>query len=143
MLCICSAYYYFYFGSSSAFCQPSPVGEGGSHRLTDEVSIMWYLFIPSAHLPYPRPHHPYPAGVQTMCARICSAFPCDMFARVVWLKSCEVVKLPTFAPPFTARTCHAWLARLTRARGGMNQCTQCVGWRRRDRGKALLNDFCR
>ena len=26
---------------------------------------------------------------------------------------------------------------------GINQCTQCVGWRRRDRGgkKALLNDF--
>ena len=26
------------------------------------------------------------AGVQTMRARICSAFSCDMFARVVWLR---------------------------------------------------------
>ena len=150
MLCICSAYYYFYFGSSSAFCQPSPVGEGGSHRLTDEVSIMWYLFIPSAHILDPRPRHPYPAGVQTMRARICSAFSCDMFARVVWLKSCEVVKLPTFAPPFTARTCHAWLARLTRARGGSflrgrNEPMHAVRWLASPRqgGKALLNDFCR
>ena len=150
MLCICSAYYYFYFGSSSAFCQPSPVGEGGSHRLTDEVSIMWYLFIPSAHLPYPRPRHPYPAGVQTMRARICSAISCDMFARVVWLKSCEVVKLPTFAPPFTARTCHALLPATNSCTRG-NEPMHAVRWLASPRqgesflrgGKALLNDFCR
>ena len=58
------------------------------------------------------------AGVQTMRARICSVFSCDMFARVVWLKSWGAAKLPTFALPFTARACHAWLARLTRARRG-------------------------
>ena len=61
----------------------------------------------------------------------------------------ESAKPPIFALFCAARTCHARLARLTRARGGcflrgggINQCTQCVGWRRRDRGeKALLNDF--
>ena len=37
------------------------------------------------------------AGVQTMRARICSAFSCDMFARVVWLKSWEMAKLLTSA----------------------------------------------
>ena len=40
------------------------------------------LSIPSAH----KPDHARPAfiaGVQTMRARICSAFSCDMFARVV------------------------------------------------------------
>ena len=66
-----------------------------------------------------------------MRARICSAFSCDMFARVVWLKPRRVAKLPIFALPCAARTRHAWLARLTRARGG------CFLRGR----KALLNDF--
>ena len=40
------------------------------------------LSIPSAYkLPHAR--HALSAGVQTMRARICSAFSCDMFARVV------------------------------------------------------------
>ena len=71
------------------------------------------------------------AGVQTMRARICSASSCDMFARVVWLKSWGAAKLPTFDLSFAARTRHARLVRLTRARGGSFL-----------RGrKALLNDF--
>ena len=41
--------------------------------------------------------------------------------------------LSTSALPFAARTCHAWLVRLTRARG------RCFLRGR----KALLNDFCR
>ena len=32
------------------------------------------------------------AGVQTMRARICPAFSCDMFARVVWLRLQRVAK---------------------------------------------------
>ena len=66
-----------------------------------------------------------------MRARICSALSCGMFARVVWLKSWGAAKPPTFALPLTARTRHARLARLTRARG------RCFlrGW------KILLNDF--
>ena len=73
----------------------------------------------------------FSAGVQTMRARICSAISCAMFARVVWLKSWGAAKSPAFALPRVARTCHAWLARLTRARG------RCFlrGW------KILLNDF--
>ena len=43
----------------------------------------------------------------------------------------ESAKPPTFALPFVARARHAWLARLTRARGG--------GFLRGR--KALLNDF--
>ena len=57
------------------------------------------------------------AGVHTMRARICSAISCDMFARVVWLKPWGAAKPPIFALSFAARTRHAWLARLTRARG--------------------------
>ena len=68
-----------------------------------------------------------------MRARICSALSCDMFARVVWLRLRRAAKPLTFALPFVARTRHAWLARLTRARGG------CFLRGR----KALLNDFCR
>ena len=66
-----------------------------------------------------------------MRARICSAISCAMFARVVWLKSWGAAKSPAFALPRVARTCHAWLARLTRARG------RCFLRGR----KTLLNDF--
>ena len=79
----------------------------------------------------PTPAAPIYAGVQTMRARICSALSCDMFARVVWLRLRRAAKPLTFALPFVARTRHAWLARLTRARGG------CFLRGR----KALLNDF--
>ena len=58
------------------------------------------------------------AGVQIMRARICSAISCAVFARVVWLRLRRAAKPLTFALPFVARTRHAWLARLTRARRG-------------------------
>ena len=47
------------------------------------------------------------------------------------VKIAESAKLPTFAPSFAARTCHAWLARLTRARGKSSQ----------REGNALFDDF--
>ena len=56
--------------------------KGVSHRLTDEVSIT--LIALSRHRTYQIHARPaLSAGVQTMRARICSAFSCDMFARVV------------------------------------------------------------
>ena len=76
-------------------------------------------------------HPAFIACVQTMRARICSASSCAMFARVVWLKSWGAAKPPTFDLSRVARACHAWLARLTRARG------RCFLRGR----KALLNDF--
>ena len=88
------------------------------------------LYPVSAHIKS-TPATPIYAGVQTMRARICSAISCAMFARVVWLKSWGAAKSPAFALPRVARTCHAWLARLTRARG------RCFLRGR----KALLNDF--
>ena len=113
-----------------AFCQPSPVGEGGSRRLTDEVSIMLIALFRHAHIRF-TPAHLFLAGVQTMCARICSAFSCDMFARVVCLRLRRAAKLPTCVLSFVALTRHAWLARLTRARG--------VSFQRE--GNALFDDF--
>ena len=77
------------------------------------------------------PAAPLYAGVQTMRARICSAFSCDMFARVVWLKLWGAAKLPAFALPCVAHTRHARLARLTRARGKRYQ----------REGNALFDDF--
>ena len=62
---------------------------------------------------------PFYAGVQTMRARICSAFSCDMFARVVWVRLRRGVKLPIlvfYHLPHALAT-HYFL-RLTRARGG-------------------------
>ena len=80
----------------------------------------------------PTPATHFSAGVQTMRARICSALSCDMFARVVWLKLWRAAKLPIFALPCAARTCHARLARLTRARGKSSQ---------REGGKPFLMTF--
>ena len=73
------------------------------------------LSIPSTHSLYSRPPCTF-SGRAGLRARICSAFSCDMFARVVWLRLREAAKPPTFDLSFAARTCHAWLARLTRAR---------------------------
>ncbi len=60
----------------------------------------------------------------------------------------RAVKSPIFALSFAARTCHTWLARLTRARGGCflrggNEPMHAVRWLASPRqgGKALLNDF--
>ena len=66
-----------------------------------------------------------------MRARICSASSCAMFARVAWMKLWGVAKLPIFTLSFAARTCHARLARLTRARGVSSQ----------REGNALFADF--
>ena len=67
-----------------------------------------------------------------MRARICSAISRDMFARVVWLKPRRAAKLPTFALSRTARSRHAWLVRLTRARRQ---------WFARRTAQVLLADF--
>ena len=45
-----------------------------------------YAFHPVSALAKATPAHLFLAGVRTMRARICSAFSCDMFARVVWLR---------------------------------------------------------
>ena len=123
------------------------MGEGGSRRLTDEVSItLIALSRQRTHLIHARlpclgdadrvcfANRSIPAfiaGVQTMRARICSTFSCDMFARVVWLKSWGAAKPPTFDLSLAVCTRHAWLARLTRARGESSQ----------REGNALFDDF--
>ena len=86
----------------------------------------------SSHTPF-TPANALSAGVQTMRARICSAISCAMFARVVWLKPRRALNCRLYFCFIIARTCHAWLARLTRARGRRF----LRGW------KILLNDFCR
>jgi len=82
---------------------------------------------------FPTPANPFYAGVQAMRARICSALSCDMFARVVYVRLWGVQNCRLLLCHLPARTRHAWLARLTRARGRRF----LRGW------KILLNDFCR
>ena len=91
------------------------------------------LFTSSAHLLHPRPRPHFSAGVQTMRARICSAFSCDVFARVVWLRLRRVrdYRISFCYLPHALAT--HYCLRITRARGG------CFLRGR----KALLNDFCR
>ena len=73
------------------------------------------------------------AGVQKMRARICSAFSCAMFARVVWMKlwGAKTTDLHHYSVPHELAT-HYFL-RLTRARGERFQRE----W------NALFDDFCR
>ena len=49
----------------------------------EHSEMRFITVVPSTHRLHPRPRHSFSAGVQTMRARICSVFSCDMFARVV------------------------------------------------------------
>ena len=115
-------------------------------QYTPVAKIKNILFIPSAHSLYSRPPCTFSGRADNACTNLLGFPVCYVRTRGM-AEIAESAKPSTFALSFTARARHAWLVRLTRARGGMNQCTQCVGWRRRDRGcflrgrKALLNDF--
>ena len=118
-------------------------------QYTPVAKIKNILLIPSAHLLYSRPltlsrrrrprllrksvnSHFFSAGVQTMRARICSAFSCDMFARVVWLRLRMIAKPPTFI----SLLCRTHLPRMARA---TDSCTPPVVARRT--AQVLLADF--
>ena len=90
-----------------------------------------YVLHPVSAGTRPTPAHLFLAGVQAMRARICSAFSCAMFARVVYLKPWRAAKLPTFALSFAARTCHALLL-------ATNSCTPHGGSEGGRRESSLL-----
>ena len=118
--------------SRSPFC-PS-LGDADRVRLRESVNSPLEkansYFRQRTYFTHARPA--FSAGVQTMRARICSAISCAMFARVVYLRLRGAAKPSIFALPRTARTCHAWLARLTRARRR---------WFGRRTARVLLADF--
>ena len=70
------SYFMFLYGGS----KPPPYDINPKYSQQTKQKI-YTSFRPPAHLIHAR--HPYYAGVQAMRARICSAFSCDMFARVV------------------------------------------------------------
>ena len=116
----------FRFGCASV-CEHSEIGFVSAIYCNNTSSVAvnratfshWRRLIvtPVSALAKPTPATLLYAGVQAMRARICSASSYAMFARVVWLKPRRAAKLPTFSLLFAAHTRHAWLARLTRARG--------------------------
>ena len=116
---------------ADGFCKPSPVGEGGSRRLTDEVSIT-LIALSRRRTDFTRARQSFSAGVQTMRARICSVLSCAMFARVVWLKLRRARNRRFYLCPFAARTCHALLP-------ATNSCTP--RWFGRRTAQVLLADF--
>ena len=73
------------------------------------------LFTPSAHRPNPRPPTILCGRADNACTNLLG-----FLVRCVRMRGmveiAESAKLSAFALPFAARTCHAWLARLTRAR---------------------------
>ena len=98
---------------------PSPAGEGWRKSL-----------LSSAHSPYPRPPCIYSGRADNACTNLLGSLARYVRTRGS-MRLWGAAKLPIFALSFAARTCHAWLVRLTRARG-----------RRYIRGrKALLYDF--
>ena len=104
---------------------------GGSRRLTDEVFIMLVALFRQCTTYSTHARLALSAGVQAMRARICSTSSCDMFARVVWLKSRRVQNRRFLLCPLPHALATHYFMRLTRARG-----------RRYIRGRnALLYDF--
>ena len=96
----------------------------------EHSEMRFITVVPSAHRLHPRPPCTF-SGRAGLRARICSAFSCDMFARVVWLRLRRVrdYRISFCYLPHALAT-HYFL-RITRARGG------CFLRGR----KALLNDF--
>ena len=71
--------------------------------------IMVILIVSSAHLPYPRPRHPFFSGrADNACTNLL-----DFFVRCVRtrgnMRLRRAAKPPTFALFYAARTCHALL----------------------------------
>ena len=98
---------------------PSPAGEGWQKSL-----------LSSAHKPNSRPPCIYSGRAGNACTNLLGFFVRYVRTRGID-EAMESAKPPIFALFCAARTCHARLARLTRARGG------CFLRGR----KALLNDF--
>ena len=104
---------------------PSPAGEG------------WQKFLlPSAHILAPRPPHIYMRACR-QCVHESARLFRALCSHAWYYEIAEGAILPTFTLPCAARTCHALLPATNSCTRGMNQCTQCVGWRRRDRGRVF------
>ena len=86
--------------------------------------------IPSAYGLHPRPPLFFSGRADNACTNLLGFLVRYVRTRGI-VEIAESAKPPIFDLSFVAHTCHAWLARLTRARGG------CFLRGR----KALLNDF--
>ena len=86
--------------------------------------------IPSAQVLEPRPPCIYSGRADNACTNLLGFFVHFVRTRGI-AEIARSAKSPTFALPFAAHTCHAWLARLTRARRGGSQ----------REGNALFADF--
>ena len=86
--------------------------------------------IPSAHGLQPRPPCTYSGRAGNACTNLLGFLVRYVRTRGM-VKIAESARLSDFTLLFAARTCHAWLARLTRARGVSSQ----------REGNALFADF--
>ena len=102
-------------------------GTGCKHS---EINVI--LIVSSAHGLQPRPPCTFSGRACNACTNLLGYLVRYVRTRGI-AEIARSAKPPTFALSFAARTRHAWLARLTRARG------RCFLRGR----KALLNDFCR
>ena len=92
--------------------------------------IGFILIVSSAHLPNPRPPCIYSGRADNACTNLLG-FLVHFVRTRGSMRLRRVAKLSIFSLPLVAHTCHAWLVRLTRARGR----SFLRGW------KILLNDF--
>ena len=86
--------------------------------------------IPSAHKLYPRPPCTFSGRADNACTNLLGFFVHFVRTRGS-MRLRRAAKPPIFALPLAARTRHAWLVRLTRARGKRYQ----------REGNALFDDF--
>ena len=90
------------------------------------------MIVSSAYLLHPRPPCTYSGRADNACTNLLGFFVCYVRTRGM-VEISESAKPPTFTLSFAARTRHAWLARLTRARRR---------WFGRRTARVLLADFC-
>ena len=84
----------------------------------EHSEIRFILIVPSAHILDSRPPTLLCGRADNACTNLLGFFVCYVRTRGS-MRLRGAVKPPTFALPFVALTRHAWLARLTRARGGV------------------------
>ena len=104
----------------------------GCASVCEHSEIEFISAVPSARILESRPPCTFSGRADNACTNLLGFLVRYVRTRGI-AEISESAKPPIFALPRAARTCHAWLARLTRARG------RCFLRGR----KALLNDFCR
>ena len=108
----------------------------GCASVCEHSEIRFILIVPSAQAFDSRPPCIYSGRAYNACTNLLG-----YFVRYVRTRGMAETVGSGKTADFCPVLCRTHLTRMARATNsctrGMNQCTQCVGWRRRDRGRVL------